>query len=126
MISPLIRMPSFALSATLTIASLVGLFWSGAFLWPAIGFGFLTLLGIPDMMQERHSVLRNYPILGHIRYLFEIIRPEIRHYMIESDEDEAPFFCARRVRSSISAPKALRTSGRSAPESGSMTAAISG
>ncbi|MGO4910510.1 FMN-binding glutamate synthase family protein [Pseudorhodobacter sp. W20_MBD10_FR17] len=91
MISPLIRMSTFGLCIALMLTSLVGLFWSGIYVWPALGFGLLTVVGIRDLSQERHAVLRNYPILGHIRYLFETIRPEIRQYLIESDEDEVPF-----------------------------------
>ncbi len=71
-------MSTFALCAALAIASLIGLIWSDAYLWRAIGFGILTLLGIWDVMQERHSVLRNYPILGHIRYLFESGMPPLK------------------------------------------------
>jgi glutamate synthase domain-containing protein 2 len=54
-------------------------------------FGLLVLVGSYDMVQKRHAVLRNYPILGHIRYFFEMIRPEIRQYLIEDDQDEVPF-----------------------------------
>ncbi len=54
-------------------------------------FGGLTLLGIRDLTQTRHAVLRNYPILGHIRYFFETIRPEIRQYLLEGDDEEVPF-----------------------------------
>ncbi|NCW25240.1 MAG: hypothetical protein EBV84_07700, partial [Betaproteobacteria bacterium] len=51
----------------------------------ALFFGLLLLLGIRDVRQEHHAVLRNYPIIGHFRFLFEEIRPEIRQYFIESD-----------------------------------------
>ena len=51
----------------------------------------LLALGLRDLLQTRHAVLRNYPILGHVRYFFEMIRPEIRQYLLESDEEEAPF-----------------------------------
>ena len=54
-------------------------------------FGWLTALGIYDVMQTHHSILRNYPVLGHMRFLFEGIRPEIRQYLIESDVEEEPF-----------------------------------
>ena len=54
-------------------------------------FAFLTGLGIYDVVQVRHSILRNYPIMGHLRFLFEGIRPEIRQYLMESDQDEEPF-----------------------------------
>ena len=57
----------------------------------AIVFGLLSLLGLWDMVQRSHSVLRNYPVIGHVRWLVEMIRPEIRQYLLEGDEDAAPF-----------------------------------
>ncbi|MDB6179940.1 FMN-binding glutamate synthase family protein [Paracoccus fistulariae] len=51
----------------------------------------LTVLGILDLRQKKHSILRNYPVIGHMRFLLESIRPEIRQYMIEGDRDEEPF-----------------------------------
>jgi glutamate synthase domain-containing protein 2 len=51
----------------------------------------LTLLGLRDLTQTRHSILRSYPIAAHIRFLLEDIRPEIRQYFVESDTDGAPF-----------------------------------
>ena len=51
----------------------------------------LSLVGIYDLLQNRHSILKNYPIMGHFRFLFEEFRPEIRQYFIESDEDALPF-----------------------------------
>ncbi len=56
-----------------------------------IVFGLFSLLGVWDMVQTRHSVLRNYPVIGHIRWLVEMIRPEIRQYLLEGDEEAAPF-----------------------------------
>lgn len=44
-----------------------------------------------DLLQKRHSVLRNYPVIGHFRYFFETIRPEIHQYFVESDWDGRPF-----------------------------------
>lgn len=51
----------------------------------------LTGLGIRDLTQRRHAILRNYPVVGHLRFLLEAFRPEIRQYIIESDRDEEPF-----------------------------------
>jgi glutamate synthase domain-containing protein 2 len=51
----------------------------------------LSVLGLSDMRQSARSVLRNYPVIGHLRYLLEFIRPEIRQYFIESDSEAAPF-----------------------------------
>lgn len=45
-------------------------------------------LGIYDITQKKHSILRNFPILGHIRYTLEFIRPEIRQYFIAGDKEE--------------------------------------
>ncbi|MGL6112866.1 MAG: FMN-binding glutamate synthase family protein [Rubrivivax sp.] len=60
-------------------------------------FGFLGALGLHDKLQTRRSVLRNYPVSGHLRYLMEYIRPEIRQYFIEPDHEAAPF--SRQQRS---------------------------
>ncbi|WP_442881180.1 FMN-binding glutamate synthase family protein [Bosea sp. (in: a-proteobacteria)] len=68
-----------------------------AWLWPfTLVAGLLSLVGIYDLVQTQHAVLRNYPILGHIRYLVEGIRPEIRQYLLESDDDRLPFSRSQR------------------------------
>ena len=64
-------------------------------LLPALGAG----LGWHDVRQTRHAVLRNYPVIGHLRFLLELIRPEIRQYFIESDNEAAPF--SRQQRSLV-------------------------
>lgn len=51
----------------------------------------LVLVGGYDLLQRRHSVLRNYPVLGHMRYLLEGIRPELQQYFIERNVDGRPF-----------------------------------
>ena len=56
-----------------------------------IVLGALICVGVYDLLQTRHAILRNYPVLGHVRYLMELIRPEIRQYLLESDEDAVPF-----------------------------------
>ena len=48
-------------------------------------------LGLYDYFQVTHSILRNFPVLGHFRYLFELIRPEIYQYFVESDTEGVPF-----------------------------------
>jgi glutamate synthase domain-containing protein 2 len=58
--------------------------------------GFLTLVGIHDLWQSHHAVLRNYPILGHLRFLIELIRPEIRQYLLEGDDEPLPFSRSKR------------------------------
>jgi glutamate synthase domain-containing protein 2 len=73
--------------------------WSGWFLVAAGVFAALAAVGVYDVIQTRHAILRNYPILGHMRFIFEGIRPEIRQYLIESDRDEEPF--SREQRSIV-------------------------
>src|SRR5258708_1951475 len=58
---------------------------------PILIFGGLTVLGIRDLLQPNHAVLRNYPIAAHIRFLLEEIRPEMRQYFFESEKDGMPF-----------------------------------
>ncbi len=57
----------------------------------AVIFGGLTLLGIVDLRQHSHAIRRNYPVIGNLRYFFEMIRPEMRQYFFENDTDKAPF-----------------------------------
>jgi glutamate synthase domain-containing protein 2 len=71
----------------------------GMDLWPAIVFLLLVLLGIRDTRQTRHAILRNYPVIGHLRFLLEFIRPEMRQYFIEGDNEAAPF--SRQQRSLV-------------------------
>jgi glutamate synthase domain-containing protein 2 len=58
---------------------------------PLAIFGFFSLLGLRDLFQTKHAILRNYPIAAHVRFLLEDIRPEMRQYFFESDKDGAPF-----------------------------------
>ncbi len=56
----------------------------------------LTLLGIFDIVQRQHSILRNYPIIGHFRSLMEGVRPEMQQYFIELSIEGTPFDRATR------------------------------
>jgi glutamate synthase domain-containing protein 2 len=69
--------------------------WAWAGLLGLAGLG----LGVRDMLQPRHAVLRNYPVIGHLRFLLEFIRPEMRQYFIESDNEASPF--SRQQRSLV-------------------------
>ncbi len=60
-------------------------------LYSLLIFGPLIILGFYDFFQTKKAILRNFPILGHFRYLMEAIRPEIRQYFIESDTEGMPF-----------------------------------
>jgi len=51
----------------------------------------LFILGWHDYRQGKHAILRNYPVSGHLRFMLEYIRPEIRQYFLENDEEKLPF-----------------------------------
>jgi glutamate synthase domain-containing protein 2 len=78
---------------SLSIFTMVG-FGMGAS--AALLFLALVALGVYDMNQTKRSILRNYPIIGHIRFMLEYVRPEIRQYFIESDSEATPFSRAQR------------------------------
>jgi glutamate synthase domain-containing protein 2 len=59
----------------------------------------IVILWMYDLLQKKRSILRNFPVLGHMRYILEFIRPEVQQYFIANDEDERPF--NREVRSII-------------------------
>ncbi|MCB0495364.1 MAG: FMN-binding glutamate synthase family protein [Cyclobacteriaceae bacterium] len=58
--------------------------------WAMLIFGPLILLGIYDLIQKKHSILRNFPLVGHGRYLLESFRPEIMQYFVETDTQGRP------------------------------------
>jgi glutamate synthase domain-containing protein 2 len=76
---------------------------------PLLLFGALALLGTLDLVQTRHSVLRNYPLTAHIRFILEEIRPEIRQYFLESEKDGTPFSRDKRAIVYQRAKRALQT-----------------
>jgi glutamate synthase domain-containing protein 2 len=65
--------------------------------WWALLCAGLTVLGFRDVRQTKRAVLRNYPVIGHLRYLLESVRPEIRQYFIEADQEAAPFSRQQRA-----------------------------
>jgi len=90
-----------AFIATGVLAVIFGLLinFSAWFILPALVMASFAALGIRDVIQPKHAILRNYPVIGHMRFLFEGVRPEIRQYLIESDQDEEPF--SRDARSLV-------------------------
>jgi glutamate synthase domain-containing protein 2 len=81
----------FTLSVVTAIACLALSFAYAGFLVPFAIAAVLAGVGVHDVLQKKHSILRNYPIAAHIRFLLEEIRPEIRQYFLESDTDGTPF-----------------------------------
>jgi glutamate synthase domain-containing protein 2 len=51
----------------------------------------IVLMAIYDMTQKKHAILRNFPVLGHIRFFLEFFRPEIQQYFVADDKSERPF-----------------------------------
>lgn len=62
----------------------------GKLYWELLIVSPILLLGLYDLIQKKHTILRLYPIIGHFRYLFESIRPEIQQYFVESDISGQP------------------------------------
>jgi len=51
----------------------------------------ILVVGLYDRIQKKHTLLRNFPVLGHMRYILEFFRPEIQQYFVASDDSERPF-----------------------------------
>ena len=51
----------------------------------------IVALGLYDLIQRRHSILRNFPVIGHFRFLIEKIGPELRQYIVADNDEEWPF-----------------------------------
>lgn len=61
-------------------------------LWIVTGIvGALLLVALYDVLQKKHAILRNFPIIGHFRYLIETIGPELRQYIVAGNDEERPF-----------------------------------
>lgn len=77
-------------AAALTLVSVTALVWPPV-LWSLVVIAPLVLQGVADMLQTKQAVRRNFPLIGHARYLLEQIRPEINQYFVESNHDGRPF-----------------------------------
>ncbi|HEY2041804.1 MAG TPA: FMN-binding glutamate synthase family protein [Jatrophihabitans sp.] len=79
--------------------AIAALLWSAGWWIAVVVLAAVSLLGIYDVSQRRHAVLRNYPVVGHFRFILERIRPEIQQYFIERNFDGRPY--DRDVRSVV-------------------------
>lgn len=81
--------------AALTVLAAAGVplaLWIGVGWWVwVVAVGAVAVIGWYDVLQRRHSVLRNYPVLGHMRFILEAIRPEIQQYFVERNIEGRPF-----------------------------------
>lgn len=92
LVGVMLRYSTFAAATLLFIAGL--LLMNG---WLIILGGLGVGLGIYDVIQAKHAILRNYPVAGHIRYVLEDFRPEIRQYLLENDKEQVPFSRQQRA-----------------------------
>lgn len=75
----------------LSVALLVGGLFIPALWWGLVLLGPLALLGTRDVLQTKRSLLRTYPIVGHLRFLLEDTGPELRQYIVASNTEGRPF-----------------------------------
>jgi len=61
-------------------------------IWIILGVvAFLVIVALYDLIQRRHAILRNFPIIGHFRFIFEAVGPELRQYIVTNNDEERPF-----------------------------------
>lgn len=70
--------------------AVVSLYWSDV-LYMLIFLVPLFIVGMHDILQKKRNILRLYPVVGHLRFLLQAIRPQIQQYFIESNIDGRPF-----------------------------------
>ncbi|MDI1255972.1 MAG: FMN-binding glutamate synthase family protein [Flavobacterium sp.] len=74
----------------LLIASITAYYYKYSIFFP-LTILLIIVVGITNTFQKKHAILRNFPVLGYFRYLFEFISPEIQQYFIERSTDGKPF-----------------------------------
>jgi len=92
-----VRYTAFMAAVLLLIFTLLGASVMGLSGWWPTLFLLLSIVGLYDLQQSHHAILRNYPIIGHLRFMLETIRPEIRQYFLESETEASPFSRAQRT-----------------------------
>lgn len=76
---------------------LAGVYLNESYFYWFILFAPIILVGLYDITQKKHAILRNFPIIGHLRYLLESISPEIQQYFVERRTDGSPIDKNRRA-----------------------------
>ncbi|TPE46011.1 FMN-binding glutamate synthase family protein [Pontibacter mangrovi] len=92
------RVLSYAFASAYLVTLFLSIFDRQA-LWLFLLLVPLHLVYQHNVRQAKHTLLRNFPLVGYLRYFFESIRPEFRQYFFESDTDGKPF--SRRQRSIV-------------------------
>ncbi len=95
------RFLPFATACVLTVLAVVLAVLTGAVAWivVAVVLAATVAVGLHDLTQRGHSILRNYPLLGHMRFVLEKVRPELQQYFVERNFDGRPY--DRDTRTSI-------------------------
>ncbi len=75
--------------SVLSLVFLVSIFWP-PILWSLLVLLPLLLLGISDILQKKHTIKNNFPLVGRFRYILEDFRPEIMQYFVETDTEGTP------------------------------------
>ncbi|MDP3782829.1 MAG: glutamate synthase-related protein, partial [Sphingopyxis sp.] len=92
---PFVRFIPLAASIAASLLAIPGL--PAVWAWTLLVVGtILSCVGLYDLRQPLHSVRRNYPIVGRLRWFFEDIRPGIRQYLFEDDHEQTPFSRSQR------------------------------
>lgn len=87
--------------SSFVVFSLIGAasyFWLPS-LWSLLLFGPVFVVGMIDVLQTRQAIRRNFPVIGNLRYFFELIRPELQQYFVESNQSGRPI--PRELRSVV-------------------------
>ena len=81
----------FILISIFILAAIIGIYtiWEPV-IWSLILFVPVIIIGIADILQKKHTIRRNFPVLGNFRFLLEKIRPEIMQYFVETDTEGRP------------------------------------
>lgn len=85
-------LPIFLIVTLAVLCGVVAALTSSVLAWSGAGlFGLLALMGVYDYLQPRHTIWRNYPLIGRIRWIGEAARPFLRAYIVESETEGRPF-----------------------------------
>jgi glutamate synthase domain-containing protein 2 len=100
----------FVIFSIISLATIIlGALYNSTVLWFAVLWIPICGTGVYDMLQTHHTILRNFPVIGHIRYLMEFIAPELHQYFVENDVNGLPFSRIQRNYVYKRAKKKLET-----------------
>ncbi len=93
------RREFYLLSAILFLIVGIASWFTLQALWSLAVVAPLFLVGMMDTLQTKHAIRRNFPVIGNLRYFFELIRPELQQYFVESNQSGRPI--PRELRSVV-------------------------